>query len=188
MIQVFFSTGLPIQGPCKVLFISVRLIFETEVFIRRERRATAEIQKMSMMDKCTFWRCALEHTFLKQIARDSRRKLKVQQTHQVDEYEDQLYNICVGHRVETSQQCVGDGDGSRDPDAHSKGQIQDDTHGPSCQTYSISEFLLPVFFISYQPCYIFLKKAHIMLRVKVAKLIFFSFLIYSNFCFERLFC
>ena len=34
MIQVFFSSGLPIQGACKVLFISVWLISETEGFIK----------------------------------------------------------------------------------------------------------------------------------------------------------
>ena len=49
-------------------------------------------------------------------------------THQADEDEDELYDIRVGHRVEASQQGVGDRHGSRDPDADGVGQIQDHTH------------------------------------------------------------
>lgn len=60
--------------------------------------------------------------------------LEEQQTHQADEYQDELYDISVGHRVETSQQGVGDGHSNRDPDAQSVGHIQDHAHGPSCQT------------------------------------------------------
>lgn len=44
-------------------------------------------------------------------------------TYQADEDEDKLYKICVGHRVEASQMCVGDGYGCRDPNANLEGQI-----------------------------------------------------------------
>lgn len=44
-------------------------------------------------------------------------------TYQADEDEDKLYKICVGHRVEASHQCVGDGYGCRDPNANPEGQI-----------------------------------------------------------------
>ena len=52
-----------------------------------------------------------------------------------DENESELYDVCVGHRVEASQQGVGDGHSSRDPDAHGVGQIQDHTHGYSYETH-----------------------------------------------------
>lgn len=50
-------------------------------------------------------------------------------THQADEDEDELDDVSVGHRVEASQQGVGDGHRCRDPDAHSVGQVQDHAHG-----------------------------------------------------------
>lgn len=53
-------------------------------------------------------------------------------THQADENENELYDVCVGDRVKTSQQSVGDGHSSRNPDAHSIGQIQDHTHRDTC--------------------------------------------------------
>ena len=56
-------------------------------------------------------------------------------THQADENEDELYDVCVGHRVETSQQGVGDGHGCGDPDAHGVGQIQDHAHGYTYKTH-----------------------------------------------------
>lgn len=58
-------------------------------------------------------------------------------TYQADEDEDKLYKICVGHRVEASQKCVGDGYGCRDPNANPEGHIQNHTHGSSCQ-HSVS--------------------------------------------------
>lgn len=61
-----------------------------------------------------------------------------QQTHQADKDEQQLYNVCVGHRVETPHQCVEDGDGSRDPDADGKGQVQDHAHGSPCQPQRVT--------------------------------------------------
>lgn len=41
-------------------------------------------------------------------------------TYHANEYENKLYDICVGHRVKTSEQSVDDGDGSRDPGAHAE--------------------------------------------------------------------
>lgn len=52
-------------------------------------------------------------------------------THQANKYEDELNYVCVRHRVEATQQCVGDGYSSRDPDAHSKGEVQNHAHGSS---------------------------------------------------------
>lgn len=51
--------------------------------------------------------------------------------HQAAKDEDQLYNICVRHRVEASQQRVDDGNSDRDPDAHREGQVQNHAHGSS---------------------------------------------------------
>lgn len=52
-------------------------------------------------------------------------------THQASKYEDELDYICVRYRIEATQQRVGNGDSSRDPDAHSEGQVQNHAHGPS---------------------------------------------------------
>lgn len=52
-------------------------------------------------------------------------------THQASKYEDELDYVCVRYRVEAAQQRVGDGDSSRDPDAHSEGQVQNHAHGSS---------------------------------------------------------
>lgn len=52
--------------------------------------------------------------------------------HQANKYQDELNYVCIGYRVEPSQQRVGDGNSSRDPNAHSKGQVQDHAHGSSC--------------------------------------------------------
>jgi hypothetical protein len=49
-------------------------------------------------------------------------------TYCAEEHEDELNDVCVGHRVETPQQGVGDGYGSRDPDAHCVGYIQNNAH------------------------------------------------------------
>ena len=62
-------------------------------------------------------------------------------THQAKKYEDELDNVCVGHRVETPQQSVDDGDSSRDPGANVEGQIQDHTHDSSCETYRVRHIL-----------------------------------------------
>lgn len=57
-------------------------------------------------------------------------------THQADEDEDKLYDVCVGHRVEASHQGVGDGYRSRNPDAHGVRQVQDHTHGYTCGIFT----------------------------------------------------
>lgn len=42
-------------------------------------------------------------------------------TYHADEYEDKLDNVCVGHGVKASHQCVHNDHGGRDPDADVKG-------------------------------------------------------------------
>lgn len=49
-------------------------------------------------------------------------------THQTDEDEDKLDDICVSHRVKSPQQCVDYGHYSRDEDGVDVGQIQDYPH------------------------------------------------------------
>lgn len=78
------------------------------------------------MQNC-FWN-VFDKPASQQIHIETRRAL----THQADEDEDELYDVCVSHRVETSQQSICDGNSGRDPDAHRVGQIQDHTHGNTC--------------------------------------------------------
>lgn len=50
------------------------------------------------------------------------------ETYQAKEDKRQLYDVCVGHRVEAPKQRVDDSYCSRDPNANSVGQAQDHTH------------------------------------------------------------
>lgn len=61
--------------------------------------------------------------------------LKLMSHHQAAKDEDQLYNICVCHGVEASQQCVDDGNSGRDSDAHREGQVQNHAHSSSYETH-----------------------------------------------------
>lgn len=54
-------------------------------------------------------------------------RASVDYSHQTDKDVDELYDVCVRHRVEAAQQRVDDGHGSRDPDTHRKRQVQHHT-------------------------------------------------------------
>lgn len=61
-------------------------------------------------------------------------------THQADKDEDELDDVCVGHRVEPPQQCVDYGHHWGDDDGVDVGQIQDHTHS---STWKNTEWWAP---------------------------------------------
>lgn len=76
-------------------------------------------------------------------------RTSVDDSHQTDKDEDELYDVCVCHRIETAQQCVGDGHGSRDPHTERKRQVKHHAHDPPLSDTRIHYYRIEQFCIIF---------------------------------------